>query len=92
MKNKYFKNKLRKNEEPIPVAFYLENNNNRVFVGIDLVSGFYCVEDDEDLWDELCAFEGLDEVDLTNYYCVAEYINCLKKFDMLESVLNRTNK
>ena len=29
----------------------------------------------------------LDEKDIQNYFCVAEYISCLKKFGLLESVL-----
>ena len=31
------------------------------------------------LWDELCAFQGLDEADLQNSYCVAQYISLLEK-------------
>ncbi len=52
----------------------------RIFVGIDITSGFYMVEGSTMLWDELCAFQGLDEKDLENYVCVAEYINSLKRF------------
>jgi hypothetical protein len=37
----------------------------------------------------LFAFKGLDAEDLTNFYLVAEYIACLKKFDMLDDVLDR---
>lgn len=92
MENEHLRSKLKENEKPIPITFYLENKNKKVFIGIDLVSGFYYVEDDEELWDELYAFQGLDEVDLTNYYCVAEYISCLRKFDMLEAVLNKANR
>ena len=39
------------------------------------------------LSDELTAFQGLDEKDIQNYVCVAEYITCLKRFDMLDIVL-----
>ncbi len=92
IKNEPLKSKLKRNEKPIPVTFYWENENKKVFIGVDLVSGFYCVEDDEDLWDELCAFQGLDEDDLSNYYRVAEYINCLNKVGMLEDVLNKQSR
>jgi len=59
----------------------------RIFVGIDLTSGFFMVEGSTMLWDELCAFQGLDERDLENFVCVANYINCLKRFDLLQTVL-----
>ena len=35
---------------------------------------------------ELFAFRGLDEEDLENYYLVAEYVSCLRRFGRLESV------
>ncbi len=59
----------------------------RIFVGIDIVSGFYMVEGSTMLWDELCAFQGVDEKDLQNYVCVAEYINSLKRFGKLGTVV-----
>jgi hypothetical protein len=60
-----------------------------IFVGIDLASGWFCVEGSSLLWDEMYAFRGLNEQDLQNYYSVAEYIACLKRFDRLDSVLER---
>lgn len=92
MENEYLKSKLSSGEEPNPVTYYWNNNGNKVFIGIDLATGYYCVEDNENLWDELCAFQGLDETDLNNFYCVAEYINCLKKFNMLENVLREMSR
>ena len=86
--NEPFFKKLAKGEIPHPVTFYWKQGKNKVFIGIDLSSGMYHVENDENLWDELCAFQGLDEDDLKNYYCVAEYISCLKKFGKLEDTLN----
>ena len=59
----------------------------RIFVGIDMITGYFIVEGSTMLWDELYAFQGLDEADLQNFYCVAEYISCLKKFAMLESII-----
>ncbi len=60
---------------------------SRIFVGIDLVTGFFMAEGSTMLWDELYAFRGLDEQDLKNYVCVAEYINCLKRFDLLQATI-----
>lgn len=56
----------------------------KIFVGVDLSSGFYHVEGSAMLWDELCAFQGLDGQDLKNYVIVGQYIQCLKRFDKLE--------
>jgi hypothetical protein len=60
---------------------------NNIFVGVEMESGFFCVEGSSLLWDELYVFRGLDEKDIQNYFCVAEYISCLKKFGLLESAL-----
>lgn len=53
----------------------------RIFVGVDLASGFYMVEGSTLLWDELRAFQGLDEKDLQNYVMVAQYIDALRRTD-----------
>ncbi|MDO5547520.1 MAG: hypothetical protein Q4F79_03450 [Eubacteriales bacterium] len=55
----------------------------RIFVGVDQTTGYYMVEGSAMLWDELCAFRGLDERDLNNYACVAQYINSLRRFGWL---------
>jgi len=57
-----------------------------IFVGIDLVTGYFVVEGSSRLWDELYAFRGLNETDLANYYSVAEYIACLERFDLLDQI------
>ena len=72
---------------------YLYENQDEMFRGrtiiaaVELHSGYFLVEGSSLLWDELCAFRGLDEEDLTNYYLVAEYVGCLKQFDLLDCVL-----
>lgn len=86
MENEHWRKKLPIGENPHPMTFYWKQNDNDVFIGIDLASGFYHIESNEDLWDELCAFQGLDEDDLKNYFCVAQYISCLKKFGRLGTV------
>lgn len=77
MHNRVFYEKLPKGVMPSPVTYYIQEHE--AFVGIDLVSGYFCVEDSEKLYDELFAFRGLDEIDLENIFMVAEYINCTKE-------------
>lgn len=91
LRNQVFTEKLPAGKSPVPIAFIIENAGqgtrlyemqdeafmgNEIFVGVDIESGFYCVEGSSLLWDELCAFQGL-----------AEYISCLKKFSLLDSAL-----
>ena len=59
----------------------------KIFVGVDLCSGFYIVEGSTMLWDELRAFQGVDEKDLGNYVVVADYISALQRFGKLESII-----
>lgn len=58
-----------------------------IIIGIEFKTSFIMVEGSSFLKDELMAFQGLDAADLTNFYLVAEYISCLKKFNLLDSVL-----
>jgi hypothetical protein len=60
-----------------------------VIAGIELHSAYFMVEGSSLLWDELFAFRGLDDEDLTNYYLVAEYVACLRRFDQQDRVLSR---
>lgn len=79
--------------EPVGAGAALYRAQDAVFsgcdiiVGIDLVSGYFLVEGSSALWDELYAHRGLNETDLENPYCVAEYIDCLSRFGMLEEAL-----
>ncbi len=99
LSNKPFADKLPQGVPPMAVTFIMkregagetlyENQDGiykgmDIFVGIDLVSGFFCVEGSPMLWDELYAFRGLDGDDIQNYYCVAEYVKCLERFGLLE--------
>ena len=59
----------------------------KIFVGVDLSSGFYMVEGSTMLCDELRAFQGVDEKDLENYVIVADYISALQRFGKLDSVI-----
>ncbi len=58
-----------------------------ITAGVEMETGAFHVEGSSLLWDELFAFRGLDEQDLKNFYLVAEYVSCLKKFGILEKVL-----
>jgi len=72
---------------------HLYENQDELFHGrgiigaVELHSAYFMVEGSSLLWDELFAFRGLDEDDLENFYLVAEYVDCLRRFDLLESVL-----
>lgn len=72
--NHCFREKLLQGVLPKPVTYYV--GENKVFVGIDLISGYFCVEGSQEIWDELLAFRGLDEKDLDNFFLVTEYIRC----------------
>ena len=100
--NEPFASRLPEGSAPSAVAFLVENEGAgkalyeaqddifkgiEIFVGVELLSGFFSVEGSSLLWDELYAFRGLDEADLQNYYCVAEYVACLKRFNLLEKTL-----
>jgi hypothetical protein len=100
--NDYHAEKLPEGKQPAPVVFFVENKGagallyqeqdemfrgEDIWVGIDLTSGYYRVDGSSLLWDELCAFQGLDEADRENCFCVAEYISALEKFGLLDEVV-----
>lgn len=73
--NKHLADKLSVGAEPSAVTFIIENKDNgrflyenqdeifkgiNIFVGVELESGFFCVEGSSLLWDELYAFQGMD--------------------------------
>jgi hypothetical protein len=74
---------------------HLYENQDEMFRGraiigaVELHSAYFMVEGSSLLWDELNAFRGLDKEDLENFYMVAEYVECLRRFDLLDSVLGR---
>lgn len=94
--NEFNLNKL-KGEEPIIRVFELNNieknkelydkqdkifKGTKIIVGIELKTSFIFVEGSSYLYDELMAFTGLDDKDITNYFLVAEYIKCKEKFNI----------
>ena len=90
--NEYYRRKLPVDGFPDPAAFIVKNEGNgktlydnqdeifegmTIFVGIDLSSGVYQAEGSSMLWDELLAFQGLDDDDLDNPYLVSEYASLI---------------
>lgn len=100
--NEFNAGKLPAGKTPEAVGFLIENTGagkhlyetqdaifrgKPIIIGVELNSGYFMVEGSSLLWDELFAFRGLDEEDLKNYYLVAEYVACLRRFDRLDRVL-----
>ena len=54
---------------------------NKIFVGIELNTSYIFVEGSSYLYDDLIAFTGLDDKDITNYFLVAQYIKCKENFN-----------
>ena len=88
LNNACFREKLPAGEQPRPKTFRWRREGREVFIGVDLASGLYHIEEDPALWDELCAFQGLDAYDLQNCYCVHQYITCLQRYGALEAALH----
>lgn len=65
-------------------------NGSPIIVGMEFETGCFFIEGSDELTDEVTAFKGLDEHDMKNYYVVANYVRCLKKYNLLEDVLNNT--
>lgn len=96
LKNEFQKQKLPVNTQPEPKTFILKNEDNGkrvydkqesiwencpIFIGIDLSSGYVQIEGSCLLYDEIYAFQGIDEYDIENCVRVAEYIDCVKRFN-----------
>ena len=94
--NDFLKEKLQGDAQPRPAAFFVERSgtgadlykkrerafrkSKEIFVGIELETGYFCVEGSGELYDELVAFRGVDDKDLENFYLVAEYVSNAQKF------------
>ena len=55
-----------------------------VLVGIDITTGFFHIESEDtekvsDIYDDLFVFRGLDEMDLKNFFLVAQYIELTER-------------
>ncbi|HHT5872281.1 TPA: hypothetical protein ACSZBY_14300, partial [Listeria monocytogenes] len=56
--NESFKEKLSAGVKPKPMTYTIRDSN--IFVGIDLISGYFYVEGSEEVYDDLFAYRGLD--------------------------------
>lgn len=56
----------------------------RIFVGIDVTTGYFTVEGSTLLWDELCAVRGFDAQDLRNFVCTAQYLEARRRCGLAE--------
>lgn len=54
----------------------------KIVVGIELNTSYIFVEGSSYLYEELMVFTGLDDIDITNYFLVAQYIKCKEKFNI----------
>ncbi len=78
--NEHNFSKLPEGVQPV-IKTYMSDG---IFVGIDLVTGFFhaeCenIEKAEQVYDDLFVYRGLDEQDLRNYFLVAEYVRLKNK-------------
>ncbi len=80
MENKSNREKLPQGAVPQIVVYKAQDSS--ILVGIDLVTGFFHIEGKDtnnvtEIYDDLFLFRGLDEIDIKNYFLVAQYIQCL---------------
>lgn len=109
LKNEFHKEKLPKNSQPEPKTFILKSEGNGktiydnqeaiwencpIFIGVDLNSGYVQIEGSCLLHDEIYAFQGMDEYDIENCVKVAEYIDCIKRFNpkLYNEICERLNR
>lgn len=97
--NKPLSEKIPNNAELKHVAFIIQNEGNAkklydtqeevysgcpIMVGMEFETGCVFVEGSDELNDEITAFKGLDKYDINNYYLVANYVRCLKKYELID--------
>ena len=100
--NEHLSEKLPVGASPKATVFEIQNSGSAIvlyaeqdevfqgqpiIIGVELETGYFQVEGSSYLWDELFAFRGLDAADLDNFYLVAEYITCLRKFNLLDDTV-----
>jgi len=100
--NNHLAAKIPDGKESIPILFTVPNQGNavalyeaqekvykgcQIYLGVELETGYFFIEGSDELADEVTAFKGLDSDDMVNFYLVANYVRCLKKYNMLDEVL-----
>jgi len=74
-------------------AIHLYENQSAEYQGIPIIigaeakSGFIFVEGSPQLADEITIIQGLDAMELENFYLVANYIRCLTEAGLLEQII-----
>ncbi|PBI47629.1 hypothetical protein BGU69_16205 [Clostridioides difficile] len=97
--NKPFSQKISSDKELKPIVFTIPHEGNakklydtqeeiysgcKIIVGMEFETGYVFVEGSDELNDEITSFKGLDKYDINNYYLVANYIRCLKKYKLID--------
>ncbi|MDC0804858.1 hypothetical protein POG14_22235, partial [Clostridium paraputrificum] len=97
--NKPFSQKIPSDKELKSIVFTIQNEGNaiklydtqdetysgcKIIVGMEFETGCVFVDGSDELNDEITAFKGLDKYDINNYYLVANYIRCLKKYKLID--------
>lgn len=75
LKNAFYAAKLPEGSVPRPVSFLREDGTT---IGIDLETGYFAVDTDAKLRDELTYVKGLDEADLSNVMRTVDWLRCKK--------------
>lgn len=94
--NEYSSWRLPVGKKPEIKAFILENKGSSkllydeqdnifkgldIFIAVDLVTGYTHIEGSSRLYDEIKAYQGLDEIDIQNNFLVAEYVECCQNMN-----------
>ena len=77
LRNAFYAAKLPAGKAPRPAAFLRSDGTT---IGIDLETGYFTVNSDMKLRDELTYVKGLDEADLSNALRTVDWLRCKKLF------------
>ena len=75
LRNAFYAAKLPEGKKPRPAAFVRDDGT---VIGIDLETGYFAVDADAKLRDELTYVKGLDEADLSNVMRTVDWLRCKK--------------
>lgn len=78
MNNRFFASKLKDGRKPRPKVFLLDDGTT---VGIDLETGYFSVDGNYRLRDELTYVKGLDDADLDNVLRTVDWLRCKRLYE-----------
>ncbi len=78
LNNAFYAEKLPKGREPRPIAYACEDG---AIIGIDLETGYFNVEGNFRLRDELTYVKGLDRADLNNVMRTVDWLRCKNLYE-----------